>query len=379
MKRSTLIIGALGLVLFAQAAQADWTAAKRLTWTGGASWYPAVAAFPPGDIYVVWCDETPGNREIFFKRSTDGGASWSANKRLTWTSGSSNSPAIAVNGTGNLYIVWYDNTSGNMEIYFKESTDGGASWSANKRLTWNSGGSYHPALAAESSDRLHLVWDDETSGSEIYYKTSTDDGVTWSANKRFTWTAGASYSPAVAVDSSGRIYVVWYEGVIGGADIFFKKSTGVYWSANKRISWSKGSAKPAIAVNSSGHLHVVWHDDAPGNREIYYKKSINLGEDWSTAQRLTQTSGSSMDPVIAVDSSGYLHVVWQDDTSGIAEIYHRKSTDNGDTWSTVQRLTWNSGSSMFPAISADMSGNVHVVWSDNTPGNVEVYYKKYTK
>jgi hypothetical protein len=27
-----------------------------------------------------------------------------------------------------------------------------------------------------------------------------------------------------------------------------------------------------IAVDSLGHLHVVWNDDTPGNREIYYKK-----------------------------------------------------------------------------------------------------------
>jgi hypothetical protein len=70
-------------------------------------------------------------------------------------------------------------------------------------------------------------------------------------------------------------------------------------------------------------------------------------------------------------------VVWYEDVSGNKEIYYSQSTDGGVSWSPGQRLTWNSGSSTFPAISANTSGNVHVVWSDYTPGNVEVYYKKY--
>jgi len=171
MKPTRLIILAIGLFLFVQAAQADWTPAQRLTWTSGTSWYPAVAAFPPGDIYVVWHDETAGNEEIFFKKSTDGGSSWAPGKRLTWNAGSSVGQVIAVNGTGHLYIVWYDNTPGNMEIYFKESTDGGESWSANKRLTWNSGSSMFPAISADMSGNVHVVWSDNTSGNvEVYYK-----------------------------------------------------------------------------------------------------------------------------------------------------------------------------------------------------------------
>jgi len=44
-------------------------------------------------------------------------------KRLTYTSGFSGSPAIAVQSANKLHVVWEDNTTGNFELYYKKSTD----------------------------------------------------------------------------------------------------------------------------------------------------------------------------------------------------------------------------------------------------------------
>jgi len=97
---------------------------------------------------------------------------------------------------------------------------------------------------------------------------------------------------------------------------------------------------------------------------------------WSAPQRLTWTSGSSSQPVITVAACGFLHVAWYDSTPGNNEIYYKRSTDAGATWSIPQKLTWNSGSSLDPPIDAGGSA-AHLVWSDYTPGNYEIYYKDY--
>lgn len=48
--------------------------------------------------------------------------------------------------------------------------DGGASW-ATKRLTWNSGQSSYVNICVDSSDNIHVVWNDDVPGNyEIYYK-----------------------------------------------------------------------------------------------------------------------------------------------------------------------------------------------------------------
>jgi Neuraminidase (sialidase) len=71
------------------------------------------------NIYVVWADDTPGNGEIYLKKSDDEGATWAKKRRLTNTVGDSLYPAIAVDGS-NIYVVWCDSTPGNGEIYFRK-------------------------------------------------------------------------------------------------------------------------------------------------------------------------------------------------------------------------------------------------------------------
>jgi len=365
---------------FSPVGQVDWTSAKRLTWTSGASYSPRAAVDSSGNLHVVWSDSTPGNAEIYCKKSTDAGATWSTNKRLTSTAASSSDPAIVVGSSDNLHVVWVDKTPGNFEIYYKKSMDAGATWSTNKRLTSTAGTSASPAIVAGSSGKLHVVWQDNTPGNyEIYYKKSTDEGATWSTNKRLTYNSGGSRFPTIGVDSSGTLHVVWQDDTPGNFEIYYKKSTdgGISWAANKRLTSTQGGSEtPVIGIDSSGNLHVVWGDDTPGNYEIYYRKSIDGGATWSTSKRLTWISGISYSPDIAIDSNNRIHVVWTDDTSGNPELFYKKGTEGGATWTTNRRLTWNLGVSYGPAIAVDSSGNLHVAWHDNTPGNNEIYYIK---
>lgn len=53
-----------------------------------------------------------------------------------------------------------------------------------------------------------------------------------------------------------------------------------------------------------------------------------------------------------------------------------RSTNGWVNWSGAVRLTWNSGGSYHPAFDADSANNIHLVWDDNTPGNNEIYHKK---
>jgi len=371
---------AMGLLLLAPAAQADWQPVKRLTWTAGDSNAPRVALDSSGRLHLVWEDFTPGNYNVYYKKSTDGGDSWTSAKRLTWTAGDSSHPAIAVDSLDKLHVVYDETAPGNYEIYYRRSEDGGATWSTGKRLTWTTGASWDAAAAVDSSDNLHVFWADSNPGNyELYYKKSTDGGVTWSTNKRLTWTAGDSFEPAIAIDPSDNLHVAWYDYTAATCEIYYKKSTdgGNTWTANKRLTWTADdSFSPAIVADTSGDLHVVWEDNAPGNPEIYFKSSADGGDTWTANKRLTWTAGDSYLPAIVADASGDLHVVWNDDTPGNYEVYFKTSADGGVTWTTNERLSWTSGGSESPDICVDPSGNIHVFWSDGTPGNSEIYYKK---
>jgi hypothetical protein len=371
------------LLLFSALAYGDtWSTSKRLTWSTRDSWYPAIAVDGP-NIYVVWENYTIGAPEIYFKKSNDGGDTWTTSKRLTNNAGGSILPTIAVNGSS-IYVAWADNTPDNYEIYFKKSDDGGDTWTISKRLTWNAGNSFVPKIAVDGLN-IYLVWEDYTPVNlEIYFKQSFDGGATWTSNKRLTNTPGASFRPAMAVDGL-NIYLVWADDwaddiMPGDYEIYFKKSDngGDTWTTSKRLTNNAGrSFLPTIAVNGST-IYVVWEDDTPpGNDEIYFKKSDNGGDTWTTNKRLTWNVDRSEYPAIAVNGST-IYVVWEDNTLDNDEIYFKKSNDGGDTWTTSKRLTWNAGDSQYPAIAVDGS-NIYVVWQSSLPvipQNFEIYFKK---
>ena len=119
MKRIGVLILATGAAFFAQAAQAGWTTAKRLTWTDGGSFSPQMALDSGGHMHLAWYDNSPGNSEIYYMKSTDGGATWTKAQRLTWTSGYSAVPAVAADPSASLHVIWMDDLPGNNEIYYK--------------------------------------------------------------------------------------------------------------------------------------------------------------------------------------------------------------------------------------------------------------------
>jgi len=366
----------IGILWMCPSADAAWTT-KRLTWNSGRSIYPEIALGPSGHIHVVWYDNTHSNDEIYFKRSTDGGLSWSSAKRLSWSADRSYYPTVAVDSGGNIYVVWQDYSLGDTaEVLYKKSTDGGASW-ISKRLTWNPENSCNAVVRVDTSGNIHVFWDDSSPGNgEIFHKKSTDGGASWTT-KRITWNSGNSGNPDVLIDTGGNIHVAWYDNTPGNSEIYYKKSAdgGATWASTKRLSWnSESSAHPRIAVDGSEYIHVVWQDFTPGNAEIFHSVSTDSGMTWA-AKRLTWSSEASTYPAIAADISGSIHVFWAEGSVN-TEIYSLTSTDGGATWGSAKRLTWNSGASSSPEIAIDSSGHFHVVWHDASGGNFDIYYKQ---
>ncbi len=325
-------------------------------------------------VHVVWYDDRDGNYEIYYKRSTDAGESWGADLRLTNNTAWSKRPSVTVSNS-DVHIVWYDERDGNNEIYYKRSTDGGISWGADTRLTNDPSDALYPS-ASVSGSVVHVVWEDNRDGSyEIFYKRSTDAGVSWETDTQWTNTNVWVEYPSVTVSGS-VVHVVWEDERNGNYEIYYKRSIddGLSWETDTRLTNNTArSNRPSVTVSGSV-VHVVWGDERDGNEEIYFKRSTDGGESWSLDTRLTNNTSLSRKPSVRASGSA-VHVVWYDYRDGGPEIYYKRSSDAGVSWESDTRLTNNIYNSYYPSVA--VSGLVvHVVWIDERDGDAEIYYKR---
>jgi hypothetical protein len=368
------------LLLFkAMNISAQWQADVRLTNNPAGSFtsgYNEWSVAANGNVvHVVWCDNRDGSFEIYYKRSTDAGMHWGADTRLTNILYHSNHPSVAVSGSV-VHVVYGDNRDGNEEIYYKRSSDSGVSWGPDTRLTNDTTISAMPSVAVSGSV-LHVVWYDERNGynGEIYYKRSTDAGVSWGPDTRLTNNTANSYNPSVAVSGS-VVHVAWTDNRDGNYEIYYKRSTdgGVSMGADVRMTNNNAESwNPSVTVSGSV-VHIAWTDNRDGNYEIYYKRSTDTGVNWGVDVRMTNNTAYSENPSVTVSGS-VVHVVWEDNRDLNNEIYYLRSTDAGVSWGTDTRLTNNTANSYNPSIA--VSGSVvHIAWTDNRDGNYEIYYKR---
>ena len=252
-----------------------------------------------------------------------------------------------------------------------------------KNVSNNSGDSYDPAIAVDSSGNINVVWEDDDPGNDdTYFARSEDNGSTWSQVKNVSNSGDNSRDPDIAVDNSGNINVVWRQSTPADNEVYYSRSTdnGATWVQGKNVSNNAADSwDPAIAVDSSGNINVVWDELTPGNWDIYLSRSSNNGAGWSAAVNISNNSGDSEYPAIAVDSAGNLNVVWHDDTSGHEDIYFSRSIDDGSTWTAFLNISNTAGDSYNPSIGVDSTGNINIVWEDDTPGNWEILFAGSTR
>jgi len=386
------------------------------------SYNPTIAVDGSGNVHVAWGDSTDYNGagtdvDIFYKFWNASTGTWNATQVVsTESTGSSSHSSIAVDGSGNVHVAWYDVTnyggSGtDIDIFYKfwnASTD---TWNTTQVVsTESTGNSYNPTIAVDGSGNVHVAWEDRTDYAgagtdyDIFYKFWNASTDTWNTTQVVsTESTAASFDPTIAADGSGNVHVAWqdptdYGGSGTDSDIFYKfwNASTDTWNATQVVSTeSTGDTfNPTIAADGSGNVHVAWYDptDYGGSgtdSDIFYKFWNASTDTWNATQVVsTESTGSSQNPDIAVDGSGNVHVAWHDNTnySGSGadyDIFYKSWDASTDAWSTMQVVsTESTGNSNNPVIAVEnSSGTVHVAWYDVTNyggsgTDADIFYKR---
>jgi hypothetical protein len=337
-----------------------------------------------GKLWVVW-DSWRSDNNIWYKTSDDNGTTWSADTQLTTDPSSDYDPAIMQASDSTIWVVWYSYRSGNTDIWYKTSTDGGVTWSDAIQLTTDPNGDYSPAVMQASDGTIWVVWYSYRSGNaDLWYKTSSDGGTTWSSVVQLTKAPEYDYHPAITQTSDGTIWVLWDSWRTDHPGIWYKTSMdgGMSWSPDTEfITDTNWDYAPTIAQTGDGTIWVArqsWSWDL-WNFDIWYRTSNDGGVTWSADQQFTRFTGDDLEPGLAALPSDQIALVWGSDRAVNYDIWFAIVGVHSDVnlpphLDFIQNYPWpNPDSTDTVTIRADVSDETGIAsvilkwWVDGTP------------
>lgn len=376
--------------------------------------------------------------DVFLISSTDGGESFTTPVRVNDDSTTTDQfhPAVTVTASGVVVLQWYDRRNDPAHnaltsVYAAASTDGGKSFSSNvmisdhswpfvptpRSVRFGSHGDFNQLSV--NGDIINFHWADDRNGSDsnIYFSSLSatalaDSGFALSARTvsvetdggvahfllESTTLRGQARRLRLSVDSplaatfklsreqifSGNGFSVsvelpvstrpdTYPVVVTAADIDSGLSQSVtvrlvvlergpVKGFSRSLTESAGdSTRPRLAIDRSGTLHVCWQDDKDGPAQVFYARSQD-GVNFSEPINISRSYEDALRPRIAVDADNKIHIVWEERHSTGSLIAYTSSED-GVAFSPKRVLSTGFELAIDASISVGRDGSVNLAWT----------------
>lgn len=324
------------------------------------------------------------------------------------------SPQMAVNPDTGRAVIVETEVRNDLGCVVHVSSDGGRTWS-------DAGALHEEPYTACSADPLngpyatvefasdgtlyvaYMASDPQAIGTDtlpvgIFLARSDDGGETFesAAVSAPSEEIPGKARPMLAVDpnDSDTVHVSWMQSPAEGKSLAQVATTtdgGETWTEPTDLSLSKGGYQPRLAVGPDSTAHAVFpassfHEDKAFDevvRPLMYSRSTDGGQSWSEATAIDpgNTGFYAMrKAVIAAGPEGTVYTAWYgseqttiDPQVDDVDIFLRRSTDGGDTWSDRVTINDDAGDGYTnhydPGIAIAPNGRVDVAWYDfrNSP------------
>jgi hypothetical protein len=185
-----------------------------------------------------------------------------------------------------------------------------------------------PDLTVTSTGHVFVAWlSYDGQADSILAATRDDDG--WSTPFDVTTAPGRCFSPRLAADLDGGVWLVWSAARDGQHDLFARHWCAGQWSDVERLTEHPGpDTGPAVTMDRAGNLWVVWEAFRDGRFDLFAR--VRSPEGWRAERRLTDHPASDVHATIACDPGGDVWVAWMSWRDGCFgdgnyEIYARRA------------------------------------------------------
>jgi hypothetical protein len=260
---------------------------------------------------------------------------------------------------GQLHYIWSELTI-YPQIWHSKSTNGGRSWTRPNKAFNNSGSrvAFYPKLAA-NGDSLFLIcviYDTNGYSPEYLFFRSFNAGETWQDSMPIERGPLVGVQHPYLLYSQGIIHFIHPMGVdvdSFGIEIYYRKSSdyGITWSDRIILSPAEmyphpiDSQIPSAYADTAGHVLVAWMDYANGSScgisgDIFYRVSLDNGTTWQAIASITNTQ-SGEDSYCLITGNKYI-VAWDDFWllgCNFGKEAYSVSTDSGVSWSVPEFIS----------------------------------------
>jgi hypothetical protein len=351
---------------------------------GGTRAVLSVDVYASGDTVDLLTAESVGangNPGLWYRRSMDGGKSWSQSVRVgdrmpvPHRPHRSNDPQIASNGS-QVVAVWGSagrgfRSSGPMVTAL--SSDGGKTWRRGPNPADDNRHDGHGFADVIARDgRFHLTWLDSRSGAQgVRYARSDDGGASWSSNASVQGGSCECCWNTLLAGPDKALYLLFRGKGPRDMGIAMSRDDGVKWKTGGAVgafNWQieacphTGGALALTGKGTSERVHaVVWTGKAD-QRGVHYLSSTDGGGTWNARARL---GGEFAQRADLAARGAELAAVWDEAVGQGGAVFLSRSKDGGAAWSQPVRLSAESASATYPRI-VTTSSNLLVVWTETT-------------
>lgn len=317
-------------------------------------------------VYVVWVQNTTG---LEFRESPDGGATWSpplSSPPLDLSLGGySGAPLLSADGS-NVYVVWPEVFDGGAQIMEATSTNYGQSFNWTISLTSGNSSNITPVIASWG-DNVYVAW---SAGTYSFLSCSNDSGAPGS------WTSPQMYG----TQHEPQIYA-W-----GGQYVYAVSDAGLVESSNNCQSWQNVSYLHPWGSESwiwgyGPNLYATW--ESKGNMSVsYYSYSNNYGANWTLPAVLSTTLNDTWAPMLWAYGNSAWIAVHTYPGGPKSQVFMYTTNDAGASWSgpiALSAAPQTQGDTGFPFTVASSDGqNVFVAWSEKISNNYWQLFASYS-
>ncbi len=277
------------------------------------------------DLWILWSNSSGSNGEIWVARMESTSQviqeviQISDNPLDDWQ------PTGVSTTSGILWIFWESNRNGNYDIWYKNSSDNGASWSQAYFLTSTPENENNPQVVIDETNTIWVFYDVINVGNrDIRYQQLTEESSTWTNSQIVPISQ-------VTVHEEVKSCSCTENGLIL---LFVQEVHSMYmttfWSYN--LSNHEWHRNEITEPDNSGWGGITSYENSPivvyeQNNGIFYQSSNDFGTNWDVREKITPDEGNYLQPSIINQDHKFL-LVWANDDEGSYQISFNVITIN---------------------------------------------------